>query len=175
MSSLPENLPQRTKKRRLECPDVISEAMKSAHIEENTQFSDTIVITVPDSAQMMDSNNSLTPVIDSEFIMIDDVDQSDLHETLRINDIWTENEDNVIEPLQQSDDIITIDDEDDLLDTLNKTVTTEISNNRKRSIEHLTKEFIDSQNKPKRLALPLIALNKLFFCKECGKYNINLN
>lgn len=165
--SLPET--QRNKRRRLECPDVLSAAMKSACIEESTQSSDTIVITVPDRAHMVDNSNSSAPAIDNEFIMLDDNDQNDLRESLRINDIWTENENNVVEPLEQPDDVITIDDEDDLPDTSNKTVATEISIKRKHSV---LQESFDSRNKNKRLALPIIALDKLFLCKECGKYNM---
>lgn len=167
--SLPET--QRNKRRRLDCSDVLSAAMKSACIEETTQSSDTIVITVPDRSHLVDNSNSLAPAIDNEFIMLDDNDQNDLRESLRINDIWTENE-NIVEPLEQPDDIITIDDEDDLPATLSKTVATEISIKRKRSA---IEESIDSPNKNKRLALPIIPLDKLFFCKNCGKYNMHLN
>lgn len=70
--------------------------------------------------------------------------------------------------------VIIIDDDDELSDTVAKTVNREITK-QKRSVEHLTKDSIDSPNISKRLALPLIDLNKLFFCRECGKSIMHLN
>jgi len=71
-NSLPEVLPQKSKKRSLECPDAPLIAMKSARIE-RSQPSDPIIITVPDSAQMAERSTPLSLTIDDEFIMIDDM------------------------------------------------------------------------------------------------------
>ncbi|VVC35861.1 Zinc finger C2H2-type,Zinc finger, RING/FYVE/PHD-type [Cinara cedri] len=249
MSSFPENLIKKTKKRCLkQSNDVISKAIKIARIQDVTQSSKTVSLKVPESAQMIDSSsnslepsnvventksstiviqvptstkiidctNSLASVQDNEFIMLDDDDQNDLRETLRINDIWTENVNTEVQlPQHVDDDIITIDDDDDdddeFPDTLTETVTKKISTQQKLTVgnlpeesidglnkskrklsvenlpeesidddpniskrsnlpvEHLTKESNNGPNKFKRIALPLIELNKLFFCKKCDK------
>jgi len=90
--------------------------MKSAHIDENNQALDTIVITVPDGAQMI--NNNMTLNIDNDFIMFDNVNQcgvnqSDVEESLNqdINNIFSKTINNVKEP-QKSTDVIIIDDDD---------------------------------------------------------------
>jgi len=72
INSLPEVLPQKSKKRSIKCPDAPLVAMKSARIE-GPQPSYPIVITVPDSAQMAESSTPLSLTIDKEFIMIDDM------------------------------------------------------------------------------------------------------
>lgn len=155
-----EILPKRAKKRALECPDVLSAAMKSARIDESTQSSDTIVITIPDSGQ----KTSLTPTVDNE-IMLDCVNQNDVQqETCKISDVWTETENNSKELQYSNDDVIIIDDDDDeLLDdiTPNTKETSAISTNN---------AMIKQSIKAKRLALPLIALDTLFTCKPCGKF-----
>lgn len=157
INSLPEIQSHKTRKRRLERPDVLSSAMKSAHIDDN-QSSDTIVITVPDRAQM-ENNTPLTQSIDNEFIMLDDVNQSSVQSSLKINNIWSESK--VIETNPHlSNDVIIIDDEDDILSNDN----TDNSNKRKR----LSKHTIEKSEKSKRLALPIIPLNELFVCKDCG-------
>jgi len=72
INSIPEVLPQKSKKRSIECPDAFFVAMKSARIE-RSQPSDPIVITVPDSTQMAESSTPLSLTINNEFIMIDDM------------------------------------------------------------------------------------------------------
>jgi len=170
-SSLPEVLPQKSKKRSIECPDVLSVAMKSARIDEGSQSSDTIVITVPDSAQMAESSTSLSLAIDNEFIMLDDVNQNDMHETFKINHIWSESKTKEKEPkISLNDDIIVIDDEDDV-DLSDKEGLNEVPTKR---ICLEREESTNVSNKSKRLAFPIIELDKLFVCKECGKYSVNL-
>ncbi|XP_026811622.1 uncharacterized protein LOC113552843 isoform X4 [Rhopalosiphum maidis] len=161
--SLPEVLPQKSKKRSIECPDVLSVAMKSARIDEESQPSDTIVITVPDRAQMTESSTSLS--IDNEFIMIDDVKQNDMQESLKIDCIWSESKKKEKDPkVSSNDDIIVIDDED------------EVDLSEKEGLEDSSKQIClereESTNgsiKTKRLAFPIIELDKLFVCKECEK------
>lgn len=165
-TSLPENLPQKSKKKHLDCPDGLSDSMQTAKIDESTHSSDTIVITVPDRAQM---TNNTTSIIDNEFIMIDDVTENNKRkDNIIITDVWSQTENNP----QQSNDIIVIDDdEDDLLDnsSSNKEKSTEIDIQQthlsKHYIDKLTKKF----NQTKRLALPLISLDKLFVCNHCSK------
>lgn len=161
--SVPEVLPQRSKKRSIECPDVLSAAMKSARIDEGSQASDTIVITVPDSAQMAESSTSMSLPIDNEFIMIDDVNQNDMQETLQINRIWSES--NNKEKVSSNDDIIVIDDEDDV-DLSEKE---ELNEGPTKQICLEIEESLNGSNKAKRLAFPIIELDKLFVCKECEK------
>jgi len=169
--SVPEILPQRSKKRSIECPDVLSVAMKSARINEESQPSDTIVITVPDSAQMAESSTSMSLAIDNEFIMIDDVDQNDMQETLKINRIWSEFNNKEKEPkMSSNDDIIVIDDEDDV--DLSKKEELNESPTKRICLE--IEESINGSNKTKRLAFPFIELDKLFVCKECGRYLVKL-
>jgi len=169
--SVPEVLPQQSKKRSIECPDVLSVAMKSARIDEGSQPSDTIVITVPDSAQMAESSTSMSLAIDNEFIMIDDVKQNDMQETLKINRIWSESKNKKKDPnLSSNDDIIVIDDEDDV-DLSDKEIFNEGPTKR---ICLDSKESINGSSKVKRLAFPIIELDKLFVCKECGKYSVKL-
>jgi len=165
--SVPEVLTQRSKKRSIECPDVLSAAMKSAHIDERSQSSDTIVITVPDSAQMAESSTSTSLAIDNEFIMIDDVNQNDMQGTLKINRVWSDSKNKKKEPnVSSNDDIIVIDDEDDV-DLSEKE---EFNEGPTKRICLEIEESINGSNKAKRLAFPIIELDKLFVCKECGKY-----
>ncbi|CAH1712108.1 unnamed protein product [Aphis gossypii] len=160
--SLPEVLPLKSKKRPIECPDALSVAMKSARIE-GSQLSDTIVITVPDSAQMGESSTPLSLNIDNEFIMIDDVNQNDMQESLKINRIWSESKNKEKEPkVSSTDDIIVIEDEDDLLEK------EELESSTKRTCLE-QEESINGSIKVKRVAFPIIELDKLFFCKECEK------
>jgi len=169
--SVPEVLPQRSKKRSIECPDVLSVAMKSARIDEGSQASDTIVITVPDGAQMAESSTSMSLAIDNEFIMIDDVNQNDMQETLKINHIWSESNNKEKEPkVSSNDDIIVIDDEDDV-DLSEKE---ELNEGPTKRICLEVEESINGSNKAKRLAFPMIELDKLFVCNECGKYLFKL-
>lgn len=173
--SLPEVIPQRSKKRSIECPNVISTAMKSAQIDEISQPSDTIVITVPDSAQMEESSASLSLPNDSEFIMLDDTIQNDtepIQETLKINRIWSVSNNIEEEPLELSNDgIIVIDDDDDDDDLSVTEGLNEVPSKRKCLGR---KESTNGSNKVKRLAFPIIELDNLFVCKECGKYSIKL-
>jgi len=167
--SVPEVLPQQSKKRSTECPDALSVAMKTARIDVGTQPSDTIVITVPDSAQMAKSSTSMPLANDNEFIMIDDVNQNDGHETLKINRIWSECDIAEKEPeVSSNDDIIVIDDEDDEDD---------VDLPEKELTEGPAKRIclnINRSNKTKRLAFPVIELDKLFVCNKCGKYSVKL-
>lgn len=161
-------LPKKNRKRRLQCPDVLSVAMQSASIDENAQPSDAIIITVPDRAQMTDNDSTSKSLpIDNEFIILDDVNQNDMQDPLKLDSIWSETKNNE-EQLQQShDDVIIIDDEDDILDNDNsKKVESKIPTKRK----HSTEDSLDRQNKIKRLAYPTIELDQLFSCKDCGKY-----
>ncbi|CAI6364719.1 unnamed protein product [Macrosiphum euphorbiae] len=163
--SVPEVLTQRSKKRSIECPDVLSVAMKSARIDEGSQASDTIVITVPDGAQMAESSTSMSLAIDNEFIMIDDVNQNDMQETLKINHIWSESNNKEKEPkVSSNDDIIVIDDEDDDLSEKE-----ELNEGPTKRICLEVEESINGSNKAKRLAFPMIELDKLFVCNECEK------
>jgi len=165
--SVPEVLPQRPEKRSIECPDVLSVAMKSALIDKESQASDTIVITIPNSAQMAKISTSMSLAIDNEFIMIDDMNQNDMQQTLKINSIWSESNNKEKEPkVSSNDDIIVIDDEDDV-DLSEKE---ELNEGPTKQICLVTKESINRSNKAKRLAFPIIELDKLFVCKECGKY-----
>jgi len=155
--------------------------MKSAHIDENNQALDTIVITVPDGAQMI--NNNMTPNIDNDFIMLDDVNQcgvnqSDVEESLNqdINNIFSKTINNVKEP-QKSTDVIIIDDDDDddviYVCSFNKDDSSKNPSRHKRLEKcQLEQSMHRSINKVKRLAFPIIPLDKLFFCKECSKYNM---
>jgi len=174
-SSLPEILPQKPKKKRLNCPNVLSSAMKSADINTNTQLSDTIIITVPDRAQMTNDNTSSIAAIDNEFIMLDDTknQNNETDEPFKINVIWTEAKSNKVEPPQKSsDDIIVIDDDDELLEnqTSNTDENIKISTKKRRLSKHSIEESTDGLNKVRRLAHPLIPLINLFTCKGCGKY-----
>lgn len=160
-TSISENLPQKSNKKLLDCPNVLSTAMKTAKIDESTHSTSTIVITVPDRSQM---TNDTTTAIDNEFIMIDDVTENNKpKDNIIITNVWSQNKNNENYP-QQPNEIIIIDDDDndDNLDNSSskKNENTEIA------VEKLTNRF----NQTKRLALPLIALDDLFVCKECGKY-----
>lgn len=141
--------------------------MKSAHIDENTH-SDTIVITVPDKEQM--SCGTSAPLdIDNDFIMLDDVNKNDVHEALKLTDKKLSKGKKDSREQQQSSpsNVIIIDDEDDLMDNS--------SNNKEQTIDNLTKQkqsisnSVEDPNKVKRLANPLIPLDKLFFCKQCSE------
>uniref|UniRef100_A0A2H8TXZ9 Zinc finger and BTB domain-containing protein 6 n=1 Tax=Melanaphis sacchari TaxID=742174 RepID=A0A2H8TXZ9_9HEMI len=164
VSSLPEVLPQKSKKRSVECSDVLSVAMKSACIDEGSQPLDTIVITVPDSAQMAESSTSLPLAIDNEFIMIDDVNENDMQESLKINCIWSESKNKEKRKVSSNNDVIVIDDEDET----NLLEKEELESPKKRMC--LEKgESTNGSIKVKRLAFPIIELDKLFVCKECEK------
>lgn len=161
-TSLSENVPQKSKKKHLDCPDVLSTAMKTAKIDESTHSSETIVITVPDRAQM---TNNTTSAIDNEFIMIDDVIDNEPKDNIVITNVWSQTKNDENDP-QQSNDVIIIDDDDDE-DEKNTAIDIEQKQHlSKNAINKLSKRF----NQSKRLALPLIALDELFVCKECGKY-----
>lgn len=153
-SSLPEILLNKTKKKH---SDVHTSVIKSSHINNNTQSLDTIVITVPDRAQM--ENTSLTLPVDNDFIMLDnDSNQNIAHKKLKMHNIWSKSKDNNTEPPHiLNDDVIIIDDDDD--DDNDDMLVNNTSNTRDHSI---------ISNKQKRLALPIIPLDKLFLCKECG-------
>lgn len=157
-------MPKKTIKRRSGCTDVLPTAIKSARIDEQTQSSDTIVITVPDKAQMTNST-SLTPSsnMDSEFIILDDdddVNQKHEQPMCKINNVWSLAENN-------ENNIIIIDDDDNdndhnnMLDNDESIRVDNVPTKRKHSVEESVK--------PKRLALPMVALDKLFACKKCGK------
>lgn len=173
-SSFREILPQKTKKRRSGCSDVLSAAVKSARIDESSQSSDTIVITVPDQAQMTNST-SLTSSsdMDSEFIILDD-DINQKHEkTAKVNSFWSltgidQNDQNDVIVIDDDDDDDANDDDDDddntILDNDESNKVENVPTKRKHSIEEPSGSI-----KPKRLALPLVALDKLFACKRCGK------
>lgn len=159
-SSLSETLPQSTQSRSLECPDLL------AHVDENNKPSDTIIITVPDKNQM-ENNSSSTPAIDHEFIMLDDINESNLKDNMKINNIWstTNNSEKNME-IRHSDIIVINDDDDDDLGDFGKSKNIESS--KRKSIEESITE--SKEQKFKRLALPLIALEKLFTCIDCSKY-----
>lgn len=61
--------------------------MESACIDEISQLSSTIVITVPNSAQMENINASSLLNNDSEFIMLNN--NEPIQETIKINHIWS--------------------------------------------------------------------------------------
>jgi len=117
---------------------------------------------------MAKSSTSMSLAIDNEFIMIDDVNQNDMQETLQINRIWSES--NNKEKVSSNDDIIVIDDEDDV-DLSEKE---ELNEGPTKQICLEIEESLNGSNKAKRLAFPIIELDKLFVCKECGKYLIKL-
>jgi hypothetical protein len=167
-SCSPEILKKKTRKRRLKCSDVLSTALKSVSDDKNVKPADAIIITVPDRAQMTEDNStSITLPIDNEFIILDDVNQNDMQDPLKLDSVLSETKNNEEELQQSNDDVIIIDDEEDLLgnDTFNikeKKVPT------KR--KHSSEETVDQSNKVKRLAFPTVELDKLFNCKECGQY-----
>ncbi|XP_025411013.1 uncharacterized protein LOC112683957 isoform X4 [Sipha flava] len=179
-SCSPEILKKKTRKRRLKCSDVLSTALKSVSDDKNVKPADAIIITVPDRAQMTEDNStSITLPIDNEFIILDDVNQNDMQDPLKLDSVLSETKNNEEELQQSNDDVIIIDDEEDLLgnDTFNikeKKVPT------KR--KHSSEETVDQSNKVKRLAFPTVELDKLFNCKECDQtfsnsndYHIHLN
>lgn len=182
LSSISEILPPRTKKRRLECPDVLSEALKSAHIDESTQSP--ILIEIPDGVQMANCV-TYTPSIDNEVIMVgvnDNENQNDEENILlNTNNCWINAKNKEKVSQQSNNDVIVIDDDDIDYDDdddglLHIDITSnreeenmEILNKRKRSKRLSVGEY-DGPNKIKRLALPVIELDKLFACKDCGKY-----
>jgi len=173
-SSLPEILPQRPKKKSLNCSNVLSAAMESANINTNTQLSDTIIITVPDRAQMTNDNTSSNTAIDNEFIMLDDAknQNNEIDEPFKINVLWTNAKSNKVEPQKSNDDVIVIDDDDELLEnqTSNTDENIKMSTKQRRLSKHSIEESTDGLNKARRLAHPLIPLINLFTCKGCGKY-----
>jgi len=155
----------------LDCPDVLSAAIEFANIDTTTQSSDTIIITVPDQTQMTNHNTSLTPAINNEFIMLDDAkNQNNESEPFKINNIWTEMKNNIIEPQKSKDDVIIIDDEDEVLnnDASNNEENIKMFTKRRR-LSNSTEKSTNGLNKAKRLALPLVLLDNLFTCKGCGK------
>eukprot|EP00102_Acyrthosiphon_pisum_P022313 XP_016659523.1 PREDICTED: uncharacterized protein LOC100573806 [Acyrthosiphon pisum] len=163
--SVPEVLPQRSKKRSIECPDILSVPMKSARIDKGSQASDTIVITVPNSTQTAEKCTSMSLAIDNEFVMIDDVNQNDMQQTLNTNRIWSESNKENEPKVSSNDDIIVIDDEDDV-DLSEKE---ELNEGPTKRICLAIEESINGSNTAKRLAFPIVELNKLFVCKECAK------
>lgn len=180
-SSISEILPPKTKKRRLECPDVLSEALKSAHIDSNTQSP--ILIEIPDGVKMANCV-TYTPSIDNEVIMVgvnDNENQNDEENILNSNNHWINVKNKEKDSQQSNDDVIIIDDDDNNYDdddgllhidtTSNKEDNIEIPIKRKRSKRFSIGEY-EGPNKIKRLALPIIELDKLFACKDCGKYLI---
>jgi len=133
--------------------------MKSAHIEEGSQ---PLLITLPDSVQMAESSTSKSLAINNEFIIIDDddVNQNDIHKSLKINRIWSESTNEEKKPeLSSNDDIMVIDSENDV----NLSEKEELS-------KGLTKQIClkDRSNKIKRSVFPIIELGSLFVCEECG-------
>lgn len=166
-SSFREILPKKIKKRRLGCPNALSDAIKSARIDASSQSSsDTIVITVPDKAQMTNST-SLTSSsdMDNEFIILDDDINQKPEQTIKIDNVWSMAG---CDQIDQSDVIVIDDDndvDDNVLDNDGSNKVENVSTKRKNSIE----EPNGGPIKPKRLALPIVALNKLFVCKKCGK------
>lgn len=171
-SSLPEILPQRHKKRRVDYPDKLSAAIESVIINKNAQLlSNTIVIKVPDKTQMINDYTSSTSAINNEFIMLDDAKNEP--EMFKINNIWSETENNKVKPqMSHNDDVIIIDDENELLEnnTSNKEENIEISNKQRCLTKQSVEESTDGLNKTKRLAHPLVPLANLFTCKGCGKF-----
>lgn len=165
---------QTSKKKSLHCSDVQIPTDKTSRIDEITPSSNTIVITVPDRTQMTSTSDAnLTLTADNEFIMIDDViENNKQNEGIVITNVWSDTKNNENE-LQQSNDIIIIDDdEDDLLEIskINNEENTEIPIEQKCLSKHSIEKSSNRLNKTKRLAHPLIALDKLFVCNECGKY-----
>jgi len=167
-----EILPRQSQKRFIECPDVPSMARKSARFDEGSQPPDAIALTVPDGVQMAESSTSES-ALNNDFIMIDDdddydVNQNDTHESLAIISVWSDynNIEKKSEVLSNDDIIVTNEDDDvDLSEKekLNKGPTKQICSKIEKSI--------NESNNIKRLAYPIIALDKLFACKKCGKYS----
>jgi len=149
--SVPEVLPQRSKKRSIECPDVLSVAMKSALIDKGSQASDKIVITVPNSAKISEST-SMSSAIDNEFVIIDHVNQNNIQQTLKINRIWSESKNKEKEhKVSSNDDIIVIDDDEDDVDLSEK----------EELNEDPTKQVIKESIMARRM-------NSLFTCNKCS-------
>lgn len=157
---------KKIRKRRSKCPDVLSTVIKSTSVEKTVQPTDAIIITVPDRAQMTEDNStSITLPIDNEFIILDDVNQNDMQDSLKLDSVWSDTRSHEKELQQSNDDVIIIDDEEDLLD-IDKSTKEEKKVPTKR--KHSTEETVDQSNKIKRLAFPTVELDKLFNCKECG-------
>jgi len=71
--------------------------------------------------------------------------------------------------MSSNDDVI-IDDEDYVV--LSEKL--ELNENPKKQICLEIDESINGPNKVKRSVFPIIELDKLFVCKECGKYSVKL-
>lgn len=172
LSSVPV---QNSKKKRSERSTVISTTMKSVHIDDHIQTqraSGSIVINIPDSSKMTDSV-PLSPAIDNEFIMLDDVSVENDKQEMTV-DTCNKSGNNIETPQLPPDndlnfpDIIVIDDDNDVISNSesHKEENTKIPTKRKCS----TQESNSRLTKAKRLALPIISLDKLFFCDECSMY-----
>jgi len=133
--------------------------MKSARTEEGSQASSTI--TLPNCVQMAESSTSKSLAINNESIMIDDdVNQNDMHESVKITRILSESNNKKKMPkVSSNDDFIVIDDEIDVnlseKEEFNKGPTNQ-------------KCLKNRSNNVRRLVFPLIELDNLFACKKCG-------
>lgn len=172
LSSVPA---QNSKKKRPERSTVITTTLKSVHIDDHIQTqraSGSIVINIPDRSKMTDSV-PLSPAINNEFIMLDDVNVENDKQEMTVDTCNTSgNNIETSQPPPDDDlnfpDIIVIDDDNDVIsnsESQNEEVS-KIPTKRKCS----TQESNNRLNKAKRLALPVISLDKLFFCDECSMY-----
>lgn len=115
----------------------------------------------------------LSPAIDNEFIMLDDVNVENDKQEMTV-DTCNKSGNNIetSQPPPDDDlncsDIIIIDDDNDVMSNSesHNEKNTKVSTKRKCSVQ----ESNSRSTKVKRLALPIISLDKLFFCKECGMY-----
>lgn len=170
-----EVIPQNSNNKDFEQSDFITEAMKSANIHESTSSSsaDPILITIPASPQSTEESTCYVTE-DNEFIMLDDASKiNDELGTAKV-DSWNSFEKST-RNLPQSydvDDVIIIEDDDD----------DDVSPNSLSNIEEKTgagfptkqkcsvNKSYNGLKKFKRLALPVVPLDNLFFCKSCSKY-----
>lgn len=165
-----EILPQKSKKRDFERSDFVTAAMKSANINESALSSsaDPILITIPASPQLTDSTCNVPE--DNEFIMLDDA--SKINDELGTTKV--DSSEKSMRNLPQSydvDDVIIIENNDDdvslnSLSNNEETTSTGFPTKQKRSAN----KSCNGLKKFKRLALPVVPLDDLFFCKSCSKY-----
>ncbi|XP_050525201.1 uncharacterized protein LOC126896453 isoform X2 [Daktulosphaira vitifoliae] len=180
-NSLPEIMPHRTKKRRLQCSDVLSAAMKSARINDIQTETNPIVLSITDQTSLV-NNTTLDTNSVSEIVANNQINQNNSNKSLQILDIWCNN----TEPKKGNDEIIIIDDDDDnknyssdnhynVITSCPKTIN-EISAKRKCLMTYSNKTPENKIIKTKMLintAKPRLSIDKLFLCEKCDKLFLN--
>lgn len=154
-----EIVSQKSKKKDFERSDLISAAMKSADIDKSNSASskNPILITIPSSTPLSDNaHNAPEDNIGNEFIILDDA--SKINEELCTVKVDAESELRVPSQDSNNDEIIIIDDED------TEPIITKVVSKRKLSQNETNNEL----KTLKRLAIPVVPIDKLFFCESCG-------